>query len=275
MAELPNRHADRWERRLSRAGILEKNVACAREMLHFYREIIGFQRALERSLISESYRARAGCERPCPEELDVRDLLPTFQRWLEFLVSTAPAAMAQTARDLVVLTREQWTQLLSRVWRERRVGREEPALNSLIAFAFLQPVAEYLAAGFSVDEKVFCGATCPFCGRKPAVGALRPEGDGGKRWLICSLCAFEWQYRRIVCAQCGEEDVEKLPVYTSEEFPQVRVEACDTCKVFLKTVDLTVNGNADPVVDELASIPLTLWARQAGYSKLQCNVMGE
>src|ERR1700678_2238786 len=39
---------------------------------------------------------------------------------------------------------------------------------------------------------------------------LRGEGDGGKRSLICSLCATEWQYRRIKCPNCGEEDKEKL-----------------------------------------------------------------
>lgn len=66
----------------------------------------------------------------------------------------------------------------------------------------------------------------------------------------------------------------KLPVYTSEEFPQVRVDECDACRVFLKTVDLTVDGNADPLIDELASIPVTL-SREAGYTKLQPNIMGE
>jgi formate dehydrogenase maturation protein FdhE len=39
----------------------------------------------------------------------------------------------------------------------------------------------------------------------------------------------------------------------------VLVEACDACKVFLKTVNLTISGNADPLVDELASIPVTLF----------------
>jgi len=30
---------------------------------------------------------------------------------------------------------------------------------------------------------------------------------------------------------------------------------------------------ADPVVDEIASIPLDLWARERGYAKLQANLM--
>jgi FdhE protein len=53
----------------------------------------------------------------------------------------------------------------------------------------------------------------------------------------------------------------------------VRVECCDTCRNYIKTVDLTRNGLADPVVDEIASIPLDLWAQKQGYTKLQVNLM--
>jgi FdhE protein len=41
----------------------------------------------------------------------------------------------------------------------------------------------------------------------------------------------------------------------------------------LKTVDLTKNGLAVPVVDEIAAIPLDLWAQGRGYNKLQVNLM--
>jgi FdhE protein len=115
---------------------------------------------------------------------------------------------------------------------------------------------------------------CPFCGEKPVAAVLRPEGDGAKRFLLCSLCFTEWEFRRLLCPNCGEEDKEKLPVYTAEEFPHVRVEACDTCKVYLKAVDLTKNGLAVPEVDELASVVLDIWASEHGYTKLQTNLFG-
>ncbi|HKA00824.1 MAG TPA: formate dehydrogenase accessory protein FdhE [Candidatus Solibacter sp.] len=115
---------------------------------------------------------------------------------------------------------------------------------------------------------------CPFCGEKPVAAVLRPEGDGAKRFLLCSLCFTEWEFRRLLCPNCGEEDKEKLPVYTAEEFAHVRVEACDTCKVYLKAVDLTKNGLAVPEVDELASVVLDIWASEHGYTKLQTNLFG-
>jgi FdhE protein len=65
-----------------------------------------------------------------------------------------------------------------------------------------------------------------------------------------------------------------LPIFTANDFEHIRVEACDNCKTYIKTVDLTKNGRAVPVVDELAAIPLSLWAEQNGYSKLQPNLLG-
>ncbi|HEY1342855.1 MAG TPA: formate dehydrogenase accessory protein FdhE [Bryobacteraceae bacterium] len=115
---------------------------------------------------------------------------------------------------------------------------------------------------------------CPRCGSKPVAAVLRPEGEGGKRFLLCSLCLAEWEFRRLVCPHCGEESHDKLPVYTAGEFPHIRIDACDSCRVYLKTIDLTRDGLAVPEVDEIASVALDLWAREKGYTKLQTNLLG-
>ena len=78
----------------------------------------------------------------------------------------------------------------------------------------------------------------------------------------------------MVCPGCGEESVDKLPVYTATEFTYVRVEACESCHAYIKSVDLTRNGLAVPVVDELATTPLNIWAEENGYTKLQLNLFG-
>ena len=115
---------------------------------------------------------------------------------------------------------------------------------------------------------------CPFCSRKPLLAVLRPQGDGGRRSLVCGFCLTEWEFRRIVCPGCGQEDHAKLPVYTAESFPYIRVECCDTCQTYIKSIDMTKNGLAEPLVDELASVPLSLWAEERGYSKLYPNLLG-
>jgi len=116
--------------------------------------------------------------------------------------------------------------------------------------------------------------TCPSCGAKPVAGVLRGEGDGAKRSLVCSMCAQEWLYRRLICPNCGEEDREKLPVYKAEQIDHVRVEACDTCHTYIKSVDLTKDGFAVPQVDEIATLALNVWADEHGYAKVETNLLG-
>ncbi len=60
----------------------------------------------------------------------------------------------------------------------------------------------------------------------------------------------------------------------AEKFPHLRVETCESCKHYLPTVDLTKDGNAIPLVDDLAAIPLTLWAKEHGYRRIQGNFLG-
>lgn len=115
--------------------------------------------------------------------------------------------------------------------------------------------------------------TCPFCAERPVAAVLRPEGEGGKRRLLCSLCFTEWDFRRLLCPSCGEEDRDRLPVYTAAEFPHIRIDACTACHTYIKAIDLTRNGLAVPEVDEIAALPLDLWAAEQGYTKLQLNLL--
>jgi len=134
-----------------------------------------------------------------------------------------------------------------------------------------QPRFEQQARQSPVDTRSV-QPDCPFCFEKPLVAILRPEGDGGRRTLLCGRCFTEWEFRRLLCPNCGEEDRDKLPVYTAPEFPHIRVEACDTCRCYIKAVDLTRDGNAVPEVDEIAALPLDLWAIEQGYQKLAPNL---
>jgi len=38
-------------------------------------------------------------------------------------------------------------------------------------------------------------------------------------------------------------------------------------------VDLTKSGRAEPIVDEMAAVPLDLWGEKQGYAKLQLNLL--
>jgi FdhE protein len=277
------RHSNRWDARIRRADELARKYPFASEILSFYRQIAKLQRELAAGLESARFLGAAGHEfGPLRECADLTLVLPRFPGFLEAVALCAPAPLAARARELTAGDAEREL-LLAAYWQNG--GRHEPfAVRSgeaaadesaiFCARAFLEPVAELLAAERRAPPPVTRRMVCPLCGAAPQLGVLRPEGDGAKRFLVCSFCCTEWDFVRIVCSACGEEDEKKQCLYTANEPAHVRVEACDRCKSYLLTVDLTKYGLAVPVVDELAALPLNLWARQNGYSKIHSNLLG-
>lgn len=105
-------------------------------------------------------------------------------------------------------------------------------------------------------------------------GRSAPGGPRREAIFVVPLAA-RVRVPGVFCATCGEEESEaKLPVYVAEQFPHMRVEACDTYKFYLCNVDLTKDGNAVPLVDDLAAIPLSLWTEEVGYTRAQANLLG-
>ena len=276
-SSLFTRHSPRsFEARIRRANELVSLHPFASEALRFYERVAGFQRALysgvEAECGTEKVMRPPGSLR---QELDCSILLPRFGSFLSCIEDIGPRPLSQSAGELRCAAVNRWQEVLCECWRG--VSDSSAKLTppeALISWAFLQPYAEYLADHTEQPAAHGTPHLCPLCSSQPQVGVLRQEGDGAKRSLICALCSKEWEYRRIVCPSCGEENVEKLAVYVAEEFPHIRVEACDTCHHYIKTIDLTKNGNAVPVVDELAAIPLSLWAEENGYTKLKTNLLG-
>ena len=141
--------------------------------------------------------------------------------------------------------------------------------------AFIEPVVTKLAAADSRRPMDWTEKICFVCGSAPQVAVLRDLPDAlGSRSLVCSGCATEWRFRRLTCPQCGETDADKLPVHTAESIDHVRIDECMTCGRYIKLIDMRIKGDCVPVVDELASLELDLWARERGLTKLRLNVLG-
>lgn len=266
----------KWDARIRRAEELTSTCEFAAEGLRFYQRIAGYQQALYAEIEAECGGARkipfSGTLR---QELDGFFLLPRFPVFLSLVEENAPLPLAQSANELRAEKGDRWQEVLRSFWQPDADDHESlvPA-EALLSWIFLQPYAEYLADHTDWPLPDGTPFLCPLCNGTPQVGVLRVEGDGAKRSLICAVCATEWDFRRLVCPACGEEDVHKLAIYSAKEFSHVRVEACDTCHSYIKTVDLTKNGHAVPVVDELATIPLNLWAAEHDYVKLHPNLLG-
>jgi formate dehydrogenase accessory protein FdhE len=271
----------KWDRRISRANELASSYPFSAEGLRYYARVATFQKSLYR----ETQKALAdsptiSSDRSLRDELDLFLLLPKFPEFLSVIQQIAPAPLAQAAAALAMEGPAAWQHAIEHFWHgdpeldgDAYGTGQVRSSDRALAWMFLQPYAEYLA---DHREIVVDGtpSTCPLCGGKPAVGVLRTEGNGAKKSLICMLCAHEWAFRRIYCPACGEEREPQMAYYSAPEIAHVRVDVCDTCHTYLKSIDLTKTGLAVAVVDELATIPLDLWAREHGYEKLQINLLG-
>jgi FdhE protein len=265
-----------WQRRIARAEALGAQYGFAAEILRFYAAIARFQEKFYGKLAGSGPSAGTGVvasdseafARPLPPGLTRR-----FEPFLAVVEENGPGPLREAARELRNGGEDAQLQLLTAFWNASESGPRLPGSKDFFARAFLQPYAAHIRARSNLRWSGPTPYLCPFCGRKPGLGVLRPLGDGGQRCLVCSFCLAEWEFRRIVCPGCGEENHAKLPVYTAEELKHVRVEACDSCRSYIKTVDMTKSGLAEPIVDEMASIPLDLWAQKQGYAKLQCNLL--
>jgi formate dehydrogenase maturation protein FdhE len=79
----------------------------------------------------------------------------------------------------------------------------------------------------------------------------------------------------MTCASCGEPSGARLPIFQErEQFPHVRVDGCKSCNRYLLTVDLRRDPRAVPMVDELAALPLDLYAIDQGLMKITPNLLG-
>ena len=259
-----------WTKRIDRAAELAERNPWAREVLEFYSRVLQFQKEVYERGRARSIAAPAE-EAGLRKALNLDEAALSFPGLLAVVRKHGPPKLAEEASRLQGSSPTQVRGLLQH-WLAMIDSPDDG--SSFCARVLFQPQAEQLAqARGSVPQHV-AGNKCPYCQSNPQLAVIRPEGDCGKRLLLCSFCQSEWEFRRILCPACGEEHNAKLPRYSAEGISAVRVEACDVCKSYLKSVDMTVDGLAVPAVDEIATAPLDLWAAEQGYHKIQLNLMG-
>jgi FdhE protein len=147
-----------------------------------------------------------------------------------------------------------------------QIGDLNPALVENIIRASLRPFllryAEKLLG--MIPQELWRRAYCPVCGGDPDISFL--EHEQGGRWLVCSRCDSEWQFQRLECAFCGTKDQASLGHYTSED-GLYRLYTCESCKQYLKTVDLRQTDR--PVflpLERLDTLDIDRQAEEMGYA---------
>jgi formate dehydrogenase accessory protein FdhE len=285
---MPTKHA--WERRIERVDELARSAPYLGDVLGFYRVVLKWQSDLSGLITAASVnQGLTGYL-----EHDHPLLVNSFDSLLEVVRRQGSPALAAQVEKLDT-ERNDWKAMLDDYWN----GELDPE-QSFFPRACIQPYLERLADSQTppADSRLTDSLatelevlnisgprrTCPFCGRKPQLAALSNETDitdmsggsveGGRRFLLCGDCLTSWPFKRVSCVNCLEDNPYKLSYYQAEAIPDIRVECCDACRRYIKTIDLTRNNRCVPTVDELAAIPLDLWAREKGYQKIQPNLAG-
>jgi len=257
-----------WEKMIRRAEELAGKSEATRELLTFYHALLQSQKEVYDSLRSNREWLPTGS---LAQDLPVlRDRLDVIFRAVEL---NGPSSLAREAKDFLSSDSEIIDEMLMTYWRS-------PSDAQFFAKASLQPYARWLAeSGGRPLDRTFDWeqGRCPFCSGKPQVSFLQiteESSASGNRHLICATCLTTWPLRRVVCAVCEEERSAMLGYFNTPEYDHVRIEACDTCKHYIKGVDLTRLGLAVPLVDEVATAALDVWAHEHGYTKIELNLVG-
>ncbi len=254
---------DPWSDRRRRTAELAERYPFAAEVLNLYGALLDVQ---ERAF-------RAARAAPPPPEGVAAYVQPVLSEVVDVTVKTGPRKLARDAVERVVA--EDAENLVARWLR----SEEQPPVDTYLARASAGPVLEALGdvAGFACegprDER-----HCPACGGLPQLSYFGFTDEAlvtGPRYLLCARCGNTWTFARMTCASCGENTTPRLPIYgEAERFPHVRADACESCHRYLLSFDLRKDTRAVPIVDELAAVPLDLYAQEQGMTKIVSNLMG-
>jgi hypothetical protein len=272
-----------WARRRSRAAQLRARHAFADEVLTLYLALLDVQ---------EDAWTRARESPPRAEEIVPWAAARILPAVVEVTLASGPAALGEAASG--------------------RLGQAaaEGALAGWLAGAELDPVDRYLARAslgpvleaLGEDAEDVCVPQgdpehrhrCPGCGGLPQLSVLADAGEElvtGPRNLLCCRCGTDWQCSRSTCPACGGSEEEQLQVYAEQlegpvsgngkrdgdappVFPHLRIAGCSACRRYLIEVDMARDPRAVPEVDELAALPLDLYAADQGLTKVTPNLMG-
>ncbi len=136
---------------------------------------------------------------------------------------------------------------------------------AFLAYSAIKPslsvCAEQLST-FLPDDASWVKGYCPVCGSNPSMAVL---GTDGERWLCCGFCWHKWSANRIFCPFCENTDSQTLHYFFSESEKGYRVDVCDKCRKYIKTVDTrTADHPIYPPLEQVSTLHLDMLAVEKG-----------
>ncbi len=257
-----------------------------REALSFLQNILDFQAGLETTGVDSELQIEPAVARKkwrAGQPLFVGESLPVsrdlFQEALEGLRLLLPAGeTAQTTLDRLLtsgfMTSSNVEALLNNLIADGETCIQQvasatsvdPVTLALLLRTVLSPFFKRQAALYQglVDTSGWRHGICPVCGSEPWMARL--THDNGRRVLTCSLCHTEWAFDRLRCPFCESGEKPQLRYFTVDGDKAHRVDCCDRCHRYIKTVDERLSGHpANLPVEDVITAHLNALAREQGY----------
>jgi Protein involved in formate dehydrogenase formation len=279
-----------WASHRRRAEVLRERHPFAAEVLSLYLVLLD---------VWEDGWDIARADRPAPRGLPHWAADRMLPRVVKATEAAGPEPLAVAARDLLEAGR------LEESLAGWLAGAELAPVERYLARASLRPPLEALGADAGTacadDPSPRSARRCPSCGGPPQLSFRSRAEDrlvSGRRHLACARCGQNWSYSGSTCPSCGEMSASARTVFAERRggpvvgpdrevpeatgivpadaptFPHLRIDSCASCQRYLIDVDLGRDARAVPEVDELAAVPLDLYATDQGLSKITPNLMG-
>jgi FdhE protein len=151
---------------------------------------------------------------------------------------------------------------------ERRVEPASDTAEALLDYSVRPALREGARRIRSaVAQSGWARGSCPACGTPPLLSVT--TGKEASRFLLCGRCGTAWPWARVRCASCGETDHHRLGyLHGAGEGQYRRVEVCDSCRGYLKTVAVLDLPDPDRLLRlDLETAALDFAALDGGYRR--------
>jgi len=144
----------------------------------------------------------------------------------------------------------------------------DKAISGFLIYNSLKPSLTMFSDSISAlldKEKEWNKGYCPVCGSMPELSTFE---ENGKRFLTCGFCTHKWESKRIYCPFCENTDHETLQYFEIEGEEEYRVDVCDKCQKYIKTVDIKKTSRTVYLPLENQSTPyIDLRFSEMGYKQ--------
>jgi len=256
------------------------------EILGFYQKVREAQNKVKTSLKIKSIKLRKEWKELLTKEgfsliqkedfpLDIEASIKLFESLCQIGKDSNPhmAEQVRKIKETIDHKRIDLKKLLKEELKEQRieqVANEFGLDNKVFSFLIQSSIKPSIEAGMEklrneLDPETWLKEYCPICGSLPSLSLLKEEV--GKRYLLCSFCGYQWRIDRLTCPFCGNKEQESIQYFFAEGEEPYRIELCDKCHQYIKTIDYRTLEESDPVLEDLATLHLDILASQKGYKR--------